>query len=215
LHWLERNKMPKILDISPLISPRTAVWTGDTPFSQKFLCRFDEGAHLDLSTITTTVHIGAHTDAPSHYQADGKTMEARDLRYYYGACQVITVSVEQGSRVYPKDLPTEIQAPRVLLRTNSFPDPEVFTTDFCSLSPELVHHAHEQGVQLIGLDTPSVDPYTSKGLEAHNAVADCDMAILEGVVLDDVEDGIYTLVAFPLKIEGADASPVRAILITE
>ena len=207
--------MSKIIDISPLISPRTAVWTGDTPFSQKFLCRFDTGANLDLSTITTTVHIGAHTDAPSHYRAGGETMEARDLNYYYGLCQVITVLVEQGARVYPKDLPTEIQAPRLLFRTMSFQDPEVFTTDFCSLSPELVAYAHERGVLLIGIDTPSVDPYSSKDLEAHTAIAYCGMAILEGVVLKDVDDGIYTLAAFPLKIEGADASPVRAVLISE
>ena len=91
----------------------------------------------------------------------------------------------------------------------------MFTTDFCSLSPELVAYAHERGVLLIGIDTPSVDPYSSKDLEAHTAIAYCGMAILEGVVLKDVDDGIYTMVAFPLKIEGADASPVRAVLISE
>ncbi len=207
--------MSKIIDISPTISSRTAVWTGDTPFSHEFLCRFDQGANLDLSTITTTVHIGAHTDAPSHYRAGAVTMERRDLSYYYGPCQIITVSTKQGERVYPNDLHSQIQAPRILLRTDSFPDPESFTTDFCSLSPELVHFASEKGVRLIGLDTPSVDPYSSKKLEAHNAIADCNMAILEGVVLQQVEDGIYILIALPLKIEDSDASPVRAVLIEE
>lgn len=207
--------MPQLIDISPRISPRTAVWTGDTPFSQEFLCRFDQGANLDLSTIKTTVHIGAHTDAPSHYRADGITMEKRELDYYYGECQVITVSVARGERIYPNDLHTEIRAPRLLFRTNSFPDPERFTTDFCSLSPELIQHAHQKGVVLMGVDTPSVDPYSSKKLEAHNAIAVCDMAILEGVVLRDVTDGVYTLIAFPLKIEGADASPVRAVLVKD
>ena len=207
--------MAKIIDISPTISPRTAVWTGDTPFSQKFLCRFDQGANLDLSTITTTVHVGAHADAPSHYRAGGVTIESRDLSYYYGMCQVITVSTVQGERVYPQDLHAEIQAPRILLRTNSFPDPENFTLDFCSLSPELIRFAAEKGVILAGLDTPSVDPYFSKELEAHNAIADYDMAILEGVVLKEVEDGIYTLIALPLKIEGSDAAPVRAVLVVD
>ena len=207
--------MSKIIDISPLISPRTAVWTGDTPFSQAFLCRFDQGANLDLSTITTTVHIGAHTDAPSHYRAGAITMEHRALHYYYGPCQVMTVSTPQGQRIQPEDLNGDILAPRLLLRSNSFPDPEQFSTDFCSLSPALVRAHFESGGLLIGIDTPSVDPYSSKELEAHNAIADCDMAILEGVVLQDVEDGLYTLVAFPLKIEGADASPVRAVLIVD
>ena len=140
-------------------------------------------------------------------------MEKRELSYYYGACQIITVSTMRGERVYPRDLHSQMRAPRILLRTNSFPDPEDFTTDFCSLSPELVRFASEKGVCLIGLDTPSVDPYSSKKLEAHNAIADCNMAILEGVILQHVEDGIYTLIALPLKIEGSDASPVRAVLI--
>jgi arylformamidase len=101
----------------------------------------------------------------------------------------------------------------VLLRTGTFPDPDQWNEDFAALSPELVHALAAQGVRLVGIDTPSVDPMTSKALEAHNAVADHDMAVLEGVVLDAVPPGLYTLVALPLRIEGADASPVRAVLV--
>ena len=207
--------MSRMIDISPTISPRTAVWTGDTPFSQSFLCRFDQGANLDLSTITTTVHIGAHTDAPSHYHPDGQTMEERPLDLYYGSCQIISVDVPRGERIHPEHLNgTEITAERVLFHTRSFPDPNQFTTDFNSLSPELIDHCAIRGVRLIGLDTPSVDPYSSKALESHNAIARHDMAVLEGVVLTDVPDGVYTLIALPLKIQGSDASPVRAVLLT-
>ena len=70
-----------------------------------------------------------------------------------------------------------------------------------------------KGVFLVGIDTPSVDPCDSKRLESHTEIAKRNMAILEGVVLEDVEDGIYLLSAVPLKIKNADASPVRAILI--
>ena len=203
-----------IIDISPLISGKTAVWTGDTPFSQQFLCRFVDGANLDLSTITTTVHIGAHCDAPSHYHPAGQTMAERNLELYYGACQIITVEVARGERIYPRDISCDILAPRVLFRTLSFPDPNYFSTDFVSLSPELVAFLATKNVCLVGLDTPSVDPYTSKALESHNAIARYDMAVLEGVVLEHVTDGVYTLVALPLKIEGSDASPVRAVLLT-
>lgn len=206
--------MGRIIDISPTISPETAVWTGDTPFSHEFLCRFDEGSNLDLSTITTTVHIGAHTDAPSHYNPDGQTMETRALDLYYGPCQIISVTVPRGERVYPKHIEgVEIRAERVLFHTGSFPDPNHFSTDFNALSPELVEYCAAKGVRLIGLDTPSVDTYSSKSLESHNAVAQNDMAILEGVVLTGVEDGVYTLIALPLKIQSSDASPVRAVLI--
>jgi arylformamidase len=204
-----------LIDISPTISSQTAVWPGDTPFSQRFLCRIDQGANIDLSTMQTTVHIGAHCDAPSHYRAGLDSIEKRDLSFYYGPCQIMTVNVERGQRIYPTDLQTEIIAPRVLFHTNSFPNPNHFNTDFNALSSELVAYAYDRGVRLIGLDTPSVDLFSCKALESHQAIADRDMAVLEGVVLEGVEDGLYVLMAFPLKIEGADASPVRAILLKE
>ena len=92
-----------------------------------------------------------------------------------------------------------------LFHTKSFPDPNHFNTDFNALSPELIDYCAERGVRLIGLDTPSVDPYSSKALESHNAIFRHDMAVLEGVnVLTGVEDGVYTLIALPLKIQDSD-----------
>ena len=176
---------------------------------------FANGANLDLSSITTTVHRGAHTDAPSHYHADSEGIEERALERYYGPCQVMTVAIPRGQRIQPVHLVGPVQAPRILFHTGTFPDPDNFNTDFAALSPELVAFLHDRGVQLVGLDTPSVDPCESKALESHNAIAERDMAILEGVVLTGVEDGLYTLIALPLRIEGADASPVRAILVTD
>ena len=123
-----------LIDISPTISPQTAVWPGDTAFSQRFLCQIAEGANIDLSTINTTVHIGAHCDAPSHYREGLPTIEARSLHLYYGPCQVVTVQVPLGNRIYPKDLPTAVTAPRLLLHTGSFPDPNDFNEDFNALS---------------------------------------------------------------------------------
>lgn len=202
-----------LIDISPVLSPRIAVWPGDTAFSQRYLCRMDQGANLDLSTIESTVHLGAHADAPSHYRAGAPGIAARSLDLYYGDCEVILVEVPRGGRVMPAHLPGPVSAPRVLLRTGSYPDPDRFNTDFVALSPELIRHLAAQGVCLVGIDTPSIDPFSSKALESHQAVAEADMAILEGLVLDRVAPGAYTLIALPLKIEGADASPVRAALL--
>jgi len=113
----------------------------------------------------------------------------------------------------PEDLEMSgVTTPRVLLRTASFPDPRKWNNDFASLSPELVDALHARGVVLIGIDTPSVDPFDSKTLEAHQAFGRHDMAVLEGVVLDEAEDGVYELIALPLRLRGADASPVRAVL---
>jgi arylformamidase len=198
-------------DISPRISPKSAVFPGDTPFSRKVALDYDSG-NLLLSSINTTVHIGAHVDAPNHYSKDGEPISDRDLSYYFGRCQVISVKIPRGERLYPKFVTQPIEAPRVLFKTRSFPDPNNWNSDFNSLSPALIDFVAEQGVRLVGIDTPSIDPEQSKELESHNAVARHGLAILEGIVLDDVPDGIYTLIALPLKIEEADASPVRAVL---
>ena len=201
-----------IIDITPTLSPRTAVWPGDVPLSRSVALSIAEGANSDLSSITTTVHVGAHTDAPSHYVAGGDDISARSLERYLGPCQVIRVDI-RGARIRPEHVADEITAPRVLFATGSFPDPEHWNEDFAALSPELIAWLHDAGVGLVGIDTPSIDPFDSKALESHQAVAERDMAILEGVVLDDVQPGQYTLIALPLPIDGADASPVRAVLL--
>ena len=175
---------------------------------------FDQGQHLDLSEIKTTLHIGAHTDAPRHYHSEGKSIDERNLSMYMGPCQVIEVS-GNPARIKPEHLKTSISAPRVLFKTHSFPNPDDWNENFTALGPELVHFLKKNGVILVGIDTPSVDPATDQTLSSHKAIYENDMAILEGIVLSHVSAGNYQLIALPLRIEGADASPVRAILLPE
>ena len=206
-----------LIDISPVLSPRVAVWPGDTPFSRTVNVAIADGANIDLSHIKTTVHVGAHTDAPNHYAADGAGIDQRSLERYYGPCLVVRVEVGRGARVVPGDLPPEVLSrrslpERVLFATGTFPDPDHFNEDFAALSPELVMWLDERGVRLVGIDTPSVDLCHDAVLLSHSAIAARDMAILEGIVLEHVEPGPYTLIALPLRLEGADASPVRAVL---
>jgi arylformamidase len=204
-----------LIDISPLIDSAIAVWPGDTPFTRNVNLDMHEGANLTLSDVRTTVHVGAHADAPSHYVADGEDIASRRLELYIGRCVVVHANVGPGERIYPLHIRDKvISAPRVLLRTGTFPDPRNWNEDFASLSPELIHRLYQHGVILIGIDTPSVDPFDSKDLEAHTALADHDMGLLEGLVLDHVEEGEYELIAPPLRLRGADASPVRAVLRT-
>ncbi len=200
-----------IYDLSPTVSARIGVWPGDTPMHREVLADLDEGANLTLSTLRATVHLGTHTDAPSHTEPGTASIEAVPLDRYIGACQVVRVDIGRGERVRPEHL-GEVLAERVLFATGTFPDPDHFSTDFAALSPELIDHLDEHGVVLAGIDTPSMDPFDSKDLPTHAALVRCEMASLEGVVLDGVPEGVYELVALPLKLAGFDASPVRAIL---
>jgi len=204
-----------LIDISPVINPSINVWPGDTPYVHTVNLDIAAGANITLSDIRTSVHVGAHTDAPSHYVAGGCDIASRRLEMYLGSCVVIHVDVERGGRITPNDIIGKaITAPRVLFRTGTFPDHSAWNNDFASLSPELIDQMYQHGVILVGIDTPSIDPFDSKELEAHHAVAHNDMAILEGVVLDAVPEGEYELIALPLRLHGADASPVRAVLRT-
>jgi arylformamidase len=202
-----------IHDISPLLSDRLAVWPGDTPLRREVLLSHPE-SNITLSTLHATVHLGAHADAPSHYGAGAAAIDHRSLDYYLGPCQVVRVAVPRGGLVSPAMVPFPLRAPRLLLATGTFPDPHVFNEDFAALDPSLVSFLHDQGVLLVGVDTPSVDPFRSKDLPAHHTFLAHDMAILEGLVLADVPEGVYELIALPLKLVGFDASPVRAILRT-
>ena len=202
-----------LIDISPLVDSTIAVWPGDTPYARNVSVDLAAGGNLTLSDIRTTLHVGAHADAPSHYVSGGSDIAQRALHYYLGPCMVLHVEGAQGRRIVPKDLEGKrIAATRVLLRTGTFPDPRSWNDDFASLSPELVEWLHALGVITVGIDTPSVDPFESKELEAHAALARHDMANLEGLVLDHVAEGRYELIALPLRLADADGSPVRAVL---
>jgi arylformamidase len=170
------------------------------------------GDNLTLSTLHATVHLGAHADAPSHYGADAPSIEQCPLDLYLGPCRVVAVDVERGALVLPSDLPDHAAGERVLLATGSYPDPSRFNRDFAALSPEAVDLLLRRGARLIGIDTPSVDPFDSADLPAHQACLRHGLALLEGLVLTGVPDGDYELIALPLKLAGFDASPVRAVL---
>ena len=203
-------------DISPLVSPRIAVCPGDKKYQRHTHMSFADDQHMELSSIETTLHVGAHADAPNHYHAQGEAIHQRSLSYYYGKAQVIAVNLGRAELITKNHLEgVRILAPRLLFCTNSFPDHEIWNSDFCAFSAELIDDLARNGVRLVGIDTPSVDPEASKDLPAHQAIYRHNMAILEGLVLKGVPAGLYRLVALPLKLENGDASPVRAILVND
>ena len=204
------------IDISPVVSEKMAVFPGDVAYKRSLHMSVDDGDHIGLSSIECTVHLGAHADAPSHYGAKEKGIHEVGLEPYMGKAQVIHVKLDRGERILPKHIEDkEINASRVLFRTDSFPNPNEWNGDFNSLSPELLEYLFEKSVVLVGIDTPSVDPAESKALESHQVLLKRDIRVLEGIVLTEADEGFYQLIALPLSLKDADASPVRAILMSE
>jgi len=207
----EKNKSPWI-DITPPITERLGVFPGDTPFRRNIILDFKQGNNIVLSSVSTTLHLGAHADSSSHYHASGEGVEKRPVDAFIGKAQVIRVSGKTGRIEINEFSTVKIEAPRVLFRTDSFPDTYNWNHDFRSFSPEALGYLADQGVVLVGIDTPSVDPEDSKSLEAHQILYSRNLCVLEGLVLTHVTEGLYTLVAPPLPIVDGDASPVRALL---
>ena len=210
------SEMTDLIDISPRLDAQSAVWPGDVAFSRAVALDVHAGHNITLSSVTTTVHVGAHADAPSHYHADGVAIDRVSLDAYLGPCMVLTVKVKNGAArlITPEDCAPALAAgaQRILFRTLSQPDPSQFNTDFMAFAGEAIETMGRAGVVLVGIDTPSVDPFESKDLPAHQALFRHGMRNLEGLVLAHVTDGSYELIALPLRIVGADASPVRAVL---
>jgi arylformamidase len=201
----------RLFDISPLIDRALPVWPGEPSFSASLSSSIAAGAPVNVSVMTTTTHLGAHADAPFHLLPSGRGIAALPLLPFLGRCQVL--SVPPVPELQPKHLPLDhIHAPRLLLQTGSVRDRNVFPHSFTALGAALANTLVHVGLLLLGIDTPSVDPFESKTLDAHHALIGGGVQILEGLVLDDVPEGIYELIALPLRIGGIDASPVRAVL---
>lgn len=203
---------PLLWDISPTISAELPVWPGDTRFEASPTWKIEGGCPVHVSKMTMTTHLGAHTDAPSHYDPQGAAIDAVGLEPYIGPCRVIHCIGARRVEVAHIEGQLEGVPPRVLLRTYDKAPQRQWDEHFAAISPDAIALLAARGVILVGTDAASLDPQNSKTLDAHHAVRRHKMAILEGIVLDAVAPGDYEMVALPLKLAGMDASPVRAIL---
>jgi arylformamidase len=291
--------MPKIWDISPPVNAQSPVFPGDTVYQQNWCATIGPGCPVNVSAITLSPHIGAHADAPLHYDPSGKAIGEVDLDAFIGPCRVIHAigcgpliqwhhiehalndsppgrsqvestpsggsdprsggewgradsppgrsQVEStpsggsdprsgGAWGYADSPPGRSQgesAPsggsdprsggawgfgsipeRVLVRVYERMPQTTFDNHLPAFAPETVERLADLGVKLIGIDSASIDPADSKALLSHQVIRQRGLRVLENLMLDDVPEGDYELIALPLKLTTADASPVRAILRT-
>ncbi|WP_339161468.1 arylformamidase [Siminovitchia sp. FSL W7-1587] len=202
----------KWIDISQPLTNEMAVWPGDTPFSFQLSFTKEQTGSVNIGQITTSVHSGTHIDAPFHFDHEGKRVHELDLDLYIGPARVIDVTgYESVGRAELESLGIE-GVQRLLLRTMTDRDLTVFPEKYTVLREDVGPFLKEKGVRLLGIDSPSVDPVDSKKMLAHHSLHENGVFILENIVLERVEPGNYELIALPLAIEGADGSPVRAVI---
>jgi arylformamidase len=202
----------RIYDISRPISTKLAGWPGDTPYRLEMLCRLREGASVNLGTLEMSPHTGTHVDAPYHYDDLGKTVEQLSLETYIGRAAVVDVAGRW--MITREDIASDwLTAPRLLLKTGGWEDDTKFPVRIPVIAVDVPEWLREHGVVLLGVDVPSVDHIDSKDLPNHHALGRAGIALLEGLDLRTVPEGFYDLIALPLRLEGGDGCPVRAILL--
>lgn len=198
------------IDISRTLSPATAVWPGDQPVEWSWTTRLEEGGSVNLGAFQTSAHAATHVDAPFHVRASGKTTDALDVSVFVGQAEV--VGVEDASIIRPRHV-ASVSTSRVLFQTYASTLPtDTWPETITPIHPDTVSALDKRGVLLVGTDAPSVDPLDSTDLPAHNALIEADIVNLEGLSLAGIEAGQYSLLSLPLKLQGADAAPVRAVL---
>ena len=205
--------MKRIWDISPPIHAGSPVFPGDTAYAQQWVTRISPDCPVNVSAITLSPHTGAHADAPLHYDSNGASIGAVDLYPFIGPCRVIH-AMGCGPWVLPQHLEQARSAlpPRVLVRLYDHLPQEHFDEALPAFAPQTIAWLADHGVALVGTDSASVDAASSKTLDSHQVLRQRGMRVLENLMLDDVPQGDYELIALPLKLMQADASPVRAIL---
>lgn len=205
--------MSRVYDITQPLRPGIPVWPGDTDYAEERVWAIGPSCPVNVSRLTLSTHTGTHADAPLHYDAQGCPIGSVDIDLYLGPALVLHLPPGL-MRVEVAHLAGRVPAGthRLLLRTyERFPH-EGWDSAFTALAADAIDWLAGQGVRLIGVDAPSLDPETSKTMDAHMAVRRHGMAILEGLVLDAVPEGVFELIALPLRLAHADASPVRAVL---
>jgi len=203
----------RLWDISPPVDAGTPVFPGDTPFAQQWAARIGPGCPVNVSTITLSPHTGAHADAPLHYDDAGAAAGALGLAPYLGRCRVVH-AIGCGPLLRWQHLEHALAdlPPRVLVRTYARMPVDRWDPALAAYAPELVERLADLGVVLVGIDTASIDPAASKTLDSHQVVRRRGLRVLENLLLDEVPEGDYELIALPLKLTTACASPVRAVL---
>ena len=205
--------MPRIYDISPPVGPASPVFPGDTAYQQLWTATLAPGCPVNVSALTLSPHLGAHADAPLHYDPTGAAVGALDLLPYLGPCRVIH-AIAPGPLIEWHHLAHALKnlPPRLLVRTYQRMPVDQWDPNLSAFAPATLERLADLGVLLVGIDSASIDPADSKTLPSHQVIRQRGLRVLENLVLDAIPEGDYELIALPLKLMLADASPVRAIL---
>lgn len=205
----------KWIDISVPLHTNMVHWPGDPPFERSLFKSMARGDVCNVSRLSTGAHMGTHMDAPLHFIQDGISMEKMPIDAVIGPCRV--VEIRHRVAITPEELlPLRLKrGERILFKTRNSRRSwkmKSFDEDFIYISKEAAQHIVDCGVITVGVDYLSVGGFRKDGVETHHVLLGAKVWIIEGLNLAKVPVGKYELVCLPLKIEGSDGAPARAVL---
>lgn len=207
----------KIYDISLSLCQEMTNYPGDPPFAGSQICSVEGGDGFNLSVLTMGSHAGTHLDAPAHYFSGGLTVDRLSPEDLIGPAKVIEVAVDAGKGILPEHLEGKDirEGDRILFKTlnSQLLKKKDFSSGYTYLSREGAEFLARKKIRLVGIDYYSVDCFSHKDSPSHKTLLEKNIIILEGINLANVKSGEYLLIALPLKLEGCDGSPVRAVLL--
>ena len=208
----------RIIDISMELSPDIVIWPEHDSFLHTQTSEISSFCSCFESKISMGIHTGTHIDAPKHFIQNGKPLQ--DLRLEKCLGPAFLIEILDSTVITAKDLALADIPPgtkRLLVKTkNSLPTNKnnkfLFDEDFVGFSVDAASWIICFGIELIGCDYLSVQPYHGSD-EVHKILLEKECVILEGLNLELVSKGPYDLICLPLRIRDAEGSPVRAVLV--
>jgi arylformamidase len=166
------------------------------------------------SRVDMDVHCGTHLDAPLHMVPGGATIESIGLEQLVGAARVLDLTHVQDAITVADLEGYDVQAGEWLLFKTRNSSIETFDFDFVYLDAEAAQYLGERGVRGLGTDALGIER-SQPGHPTHKTLFKYNVLIVEGLRLQEVPAGQYFMVIAPLKLEGIDAAPARALLISD
>lgn len=201
-------------DISITLTSDMVSWDdGPAPVIDRYL-RIEDGELVNNSRVLLDLHAGTHVDAPYHFLANGGRIDAVDLARLCGPCYVAETEapVIDATALEMMNLPA---VERVLFKTNNsgLYARRSFVREYVALDLSGAEWLVRRGIKAVGIDYLSIERFEGMDGSVHRALLANDVAILEAIDLASVRPGNYFLVALPIKVGGAEAAPVRAVLL--
>jgi arylformamidase len=200
------TRQGRIYDITRPLAPGGIVYPGD--IVPRFLQQ-DHGSYL-ITDLRMSTHSGTHIDAPSHYLDQGPAVDQISFASLMGWCRVIDLRQVRGE-ITAADLSRRLAGTDKILMKTSYSEKLDFDEKYPALSPEAAGLICKEGVTCIGTDAPSIEAFGGDG-EVHRKLLSNKIVIIELLDLHAVAEGDYWMIALPLRLQGLDGSPCRALL---